>query len=121
MVIFLKLNKKFYYLGGLVIGTVNGLFGAGGGMIAVPLLQKMGIDGHKAHSSAVAIILPITFFSFLFYLYEGRVAFSEGLPFIIPGILGAAIGPFLLTKIKTRLLRRIFGALIIYAGLRMIL
>ena len=31
--------KIFSYLGGILIGAVNGLFGAGGGIIAVPILE----------------------------------------------------------------------------------
>ena len=35
---------------GLAIGIINGLLGAGGGMIAVPLLQKLGLDRKQAHA-----------------------------------------------------------------------
>ncbi len=35
-----KINKKAVY-GGLGLGAVNGLFGGGGGMIAVPILADV--------------------------------------------------------------------------------
>ena len=34
--------KILSYIGGILIGAVNGLFGAGGGIIAVPILEKAG-------------------------------------------------------------------------------
>ena len=36
--------KIFSYLSGILIGAVNGLFGAGGGIIAVPILEKTGLN-----------------------------------------------------------------------------
>ena len=119
---FLLKNKKgVFCILGLLIGTLNGLFGAGGGIIAVPFLRKMGIEGHRAHASSVAIILPLSLVSFIFYLIDGRLSFDQGIPYILPGIIGAIIGPVLLRKIPSKLLRKIFAILIVYAGIRMVL
>ena len=48
--------KKIF--AGVCIGIVNGLFGAGGGMIAVPILKYMGFERKDAHKNAIAVILP---------------------------------------------------------------
>ena len=58
----MKINKKSVVtaVSGVLIGAVNGLFGAGGGMLAVPLLTKLGLERKQAHANAVAVILPIT-------------------------------------------------------------
>lgn len=40
---FCKQNIKTAF-GGLTVGILNGLLGAGGGMIAVPLLKSMGLS-----------------------------------------------------------------------------
>ena len=111
------LHKLF---GGFLVGTVNGLFGAGGGMVAVPMLKKLGVDGKEAHSSSVAVILPISVFSLVIYLLKGRVVLSAGLPYIIPGLIGALIGTVVLTKIPEKWLRRIFVLFMIYAGGRLV-
>lgn len=107
-------------LGGLVIGIVNGVFGAGGGIIAVPLLEKNGLEAHRAHASSVAVILPLSVFSLILYLIGGRLHFSDGLPYILPGLVGALLGTAALKKISGKWLKRAFGALMIYAGIRMI-
>lgn len=49
---------------GTAVGLANSLFGGGGGMIAVPLLQRTGLDEKRAHATAILLILPISLFSF---------------------------------------------------------
>jgi len=108
-------------LSGLLIGTVNGLMGAGGGMLAVPLLKKCGMEQKDAHVNAVAVILPICVMSAGLYLYKGNVTFSDAFPFIPAGIVGSLAGTFIIRKISPVWLKRIFAVLMIYAGARLIL
>jgi len=106
---------------GLLIGVVNGLLGAGGGMIAVPLLKKMGLEQKQAHTNAVALILPISILSAILYLYKDYVNLSSALPFIPTGILGAVLGTYFLKKISPLWLKRIFGVFMVYAGVRLLI
>ena len=89
--------------------------------MAVPILKKSGMEDKTAHASSVAVILPISVFTLSLYLLNGRVEITEGLKFIPFGFLGALLGTKLLTKISTNWLRRIFGILIIFAGVRIFL
>ncbi len=114
-----KKTKNFF--GGILIGALNGMFGAGGGIVAVPLLRKNGIEDKSAHASSIAIILPISVVSLSMYILKGRVAITDGLPYILPGVVGAVLGTFILSKISKKWLHRVFGGLIIYAGIRLIL
>ena len=106
---------------GLAIGVVNGLLGAGGGMLAVPLLKKMGLKQKLAHANAVAVILPISILSAILYLCKDYVNLSDAVPFIPTGILGAVMGTYFLKKISPLWLKRIFGFFMIYAGLRLLI
>ena len=110
--IILRLNKKnlLSAAAGLAIGAVNGLLGAGGGMIAVPLLLKSGLKRKEAHANAVAGILPITLLSV-----------RASLIFIPTGVAGALLGTYCLKKISPLWLKRIFGAFMVYAGVRLLL
>ena len=106
---------------GLAIGVVNGLLGAGGGMLAVPLLKKTGLEQKTAHSSAVAIILPISIVSAILYLTKDYVNLSDAIPYIPTGVIGAIMGTYFLKKISPVWLKRIFGFFMIYAGVRLLL
>lgn len=105
---------------GLCIGVINGLFGSGGGMIAVPTLKKLEFDQKEAQANAIAVILPITVVSAIMYLYRGNVTFGEAFIYVPGGIIGSLIGTFLMRKISSVWLKRIFGAFMIWAGVRLL-
>jgi len=107
---------------GLASGAANGMFGSGGGMIAVPamvLLLKM--DEHKAHATAIFIILPLTLVSTWYYMSNNYVDWSLALKVTLGGMIGGYIGAKLLERCPAKLLRRIFAAVMILAAVRMIL
>ena len=57
-------KKKFSRLGaaaaGAGAGVANGLFGAGGGMVLVPALQKLtDVEEESLFPTSVAVILPL--------------------------------------------------------------
>ena len=106
---------------GILIGFINSFLGAGGGMVAVPLLNNLGLEEKKCHANAVAIILPITVVSAVLYLIKGYVSFSDALPFLPAGIGGAVLGSFLLSKISPVLLKKIFSVIMVYAGIRLLI
>jgi len=106
---------------GMVSGLANGLFGAGGGSIIVPGMQKfLKIEQHKTHATAIAVILPLTIVSAVIYLNQARAPWAVILWVSIGGTLGGFIGARLLNKIPGNLLHKIFGAFMIIAALRMI-
>ena len=115
------LKKIFYYILGLISGFANGLFGSGGGMIVVPMLEKADIEPQKAHATSLAIILPLSILSSIIYFNFGNFSFMEALKFIPGGIIGAIIGAIFLKKVPNILLKRIFGIIMIIAGVRLFL
>lgn len=108
-------------LGGLGAGLINGLLGSGGGMIAVPMLERAGVEASRAHATSVAIMLPLSAVSAVFYLMGDSVTFADALPYIPGGVIGALLGVLLLRRIKPALLRRLFGGVAVYSGLRILL
>ena len=107
-------NKKISTaLFGVAIGFINGLLGAGGGMLAVPLLKKYGFTQKSAQQNAIAIILPITAVSAGIYLYKDYVNLSDSFVYIPTGVLGAVIGAYILRKISPVWLKRIFGGFMV--------
>lgn len=116
--------KKFINVknifGGILIGIINGLFGAGGGMIAVPVLKKLGFSQTKAQSNAIAVILPISLISAALYLFRGNVNLGDALIYVPGGIIGTLVGTYVLSKIPQKWLKRIFGAFMVWAGIRLL-
>ena len=116
----MKNKKIFNALFGALIGFINGLLGAGGGMLAVPLLKKYGLSQKAAQQNAIAIILPITAVSAVMYLYKDYVNLSDSYAYLPTGFLGAIIATFLMKKISNKWLRRIFAFFMLYAGARLL-
>lgn len=116
-------TKRFLkYLGiGLASGIANGLFGSGGGTIAVPaMVYLLEEEEHRAHSTALLIILPLTLVSSYFYLSNNFVNWDITWKAMVGGVAGGTIGAFLLNKCPSGALRKIFGIFMIAAAYRMI-
>lgn len=113
-----KKNKKISLLG-LIVGLINSLLGAGGGMLAVPILKKSGLSQTEAHATSIAVILPITIISTVIYAIKGNVPFDGNLWFLLYGAIGAVIGGIILKKIPQKVLKKIFACFIIWAAIRM--
>lgn len=105
---------------GVAVGLVNGVFGAGGGMLAVPLLKSNGLSQKSAHANAVAVILPITVISAVLYLVKGTVTLSDSFVFVPTGLLGSVIATFVLKKFSNAWLQKNFALFMIYAGVRLL-
>jgi uncharacterized membrane protein YfcA len=115
-----KKSKILSFAFGIAIGIANGMLGAGGGMVAVPALKKLGLNQNKAHANAVAVILPITVFSASVYMIKDYVNIKDAFIFMPFGIVGSVLATWLLKKISPNLLRVVFGGFMIWAGVRML-
>lgn len=114
-------NKAKLISIGVITGFINGVFGSGGGIIVVPaLIFLLKVDDHKAHATAISIILPLSIISSIIYFVKGSIPFKIAIPVSIGGVLGGYIGAKTLNKIPAKLLRKIFGCVIIYTAIRMI-
>ncbi len=115
-------NKNNFKLSifGLVIGVLNGLFGAGGGIAAVEFLKHFSLDQKRAQTTSIAIVLPLCTLSALLYSRHQQIDFKTMLILIFSGIVGAALGTILMKKVSLSTLKKIFCGFLIYAGVRMI-
>ena len=114
-----KKSKWMYALPGTVAGAVNGLFGAGGGMVLVPLLIKMtDIEEESIFPASVSIILPICIVSLSFSAMNGVFAWNEALPYLIGSTFGGVLAGIFGRKIPVKWLHRLLGILILWGGVR---
>ena len=103
---------------GFISGLLNGLFGSGGGLAAVPLIESQGIQPKKAHATSVALIFCLSIITALVYFFNGFIDIKSTISYIPGGIAGAVTGTFLLKRINNSILRRIFGAIMIISSIR---
>ena len=107
--------KTKYALSGTAAGLVNGLFGGGGGMVLVPLLNGWcGLAGKQAFATCVAAILPLSAVSAAF-------DWAAALPYLIGGLVGGLVGGRLFHRVSVTWLRGLFAAFLLYGGVRYIL
>ena len=107
---------------GAAAGLTNGLFGGGGGSVLVPLLTRLcGLDQRRAFATSVAVILPLCALSAALYWWKGGLDLGEALPYLLGGALGGWAGGKWFRGVKLPWLKRIFGLLLIYGGLRSLL
>lgn len=110
----------------LMAGVVNGLLGAGGGVIMLYLVRAMlrqrgdGEGEQKdAFASVVAIMLPVSIISALSYAARGSLDMRELQILTVPALVGGVIGAFLTDRLPVRVVRLVFGILVIVSGVRM--
>ena len=116
-----KKKKKVLMISGTIIGAINGIFGGGGGMIAVPLMVKfLGYDNKTAHATAIAVILPVSIFTAVVYLISGAFSIVAGL-WTSAGVIGGGIvGAILLKKLNANSVGKIFAFVMLFSGLKLL-
>ena len=109
-------NTMGAVLAGLGAGAINGLFGAGGGMVLIPLLSLLtDWEDGKIFGSSLGVILPICLVS----LATGpALPFQEALPWLLGSGLGGIAAGLWGKKIPVKWLHRGLGILIIWGGVR---
>jgi len=107
---------------GTVAGVANGFFGAGGGSILVPGLEKfIPLETHKAHATALAVMLPLSAVSVIVYSFSGKVDVNwlTVLYVSLGGVAGGIIGAKLLSKLSAAWLNILFGLFLAAGAIRM--
>lgn len=116
-----KLNKKAVG-GGFALGAINGLFGGGGGMIAVPILTDvLGYPRKQAHATAILIITPVCLISAITYIVNGFTDLSIIIPAALGNVAGGLLGAQLLGKLPKIWVDITFIAIMLIAGVRMVI
>ncbi|MFM2339281.1 MAG: hypothetical protein RL115_2474 [Bacteroidota bacterium] len=117
-------NEKVFQLVllGLLIGTVTGLLGAGGGFLIIPsLVLFLGLPMKTAVGTSLLIIAINSLFGFLFSLKQFEYNWTILILFTILATMGIFIGSRLADKIPGGSLKKGFGWFIVIMGLYIII
>ena len=115
-------NWFLYVLIGFGGGTLSGLLGIGGGIVIIPLLLLMGLPQLTAQGTTIALmVLPIGILGAMEYYKHGHVNIYIGLLIVAGFFIGNYFGAKGAMKIPTTTLKRIFGVIMIFAAIRMMI
>ena len=106
-------------LAGLIAGAVNGLFGAGGGMVLVPLLTMLtNLADEEVFPASISIILPICIVSLAVTARTTGLDLHTALPYLFGSAAGGILAGRFGKNIPVAWLHRGLGILILWGGYR---
>jgi len=117
---FIKTHKAWtFILCGAIAGTTNGLLGAGGGMILVPLLTWFtDLRDEEIFPASVCIIAPLCVVSLCITIDIHNFSWSAALPYLVGSAIGGILAGIFAKRIPTKFLHRLLGVLILWGGIR---
>ena len=107
------------FLASIFIGFLSAIFGLGGGFLIVPFLTFLGVPIHHAVGTSSFVIIFSSLSSVFEYRKQKRVNYKAGILIAVPSIFGAYIGAWLTSYISSKLLKIIFGFLLLIVSFRM--
>lgn len=106
-------------LSGILVGTLSGFFGIGGGMILIPILMLLGLDIKTAIGiSIVQMVFSSVYGSYLNHK-KGSLIIGEGIWVGIGGFVGGFMGAYLSHLLSSSSLEYLFLGLLIFALYRL--
>lgn len=106
---------------GLVLGTISGMFGAGGGvMFLLVLMLVLKYPTHMAIGTSTLIMAFTAFSGTLGYAFHGHVDFPSGLVIAVGSIAGGLLSARFANQASEKMLNRIVGSVFACLGIVMI-
>lgn len=110
---------------GLGAGFLNGLLGAGGGILIVfglrHLFKNKVADGRCFYATALSVMLPLSLLSTFQYLHGGHLPTQTAGIILLPSLLGGLLGGLLLHRLSIRMLSRVFAGIVLLSGVMLFL
>lgn len=103
---------------GTVLGFLSGLGIGGGSLLILWLTMVLGMEQDTARSINLLFFLPSALIACFFRMKQGVIRWSSVLPAAIAGCIAAGICSLISTEMDLKLLKTLFGILLILAGLR---
>ena len=105
---------------GILVGTLSGFFGIGGGMILIPILISIGIEIKSAIGISIVQMVFSSFYGSYLNYKKGSLILSEGIWVGVGGFTGGSIGAIVSNRVPETILEYLFFGLIIFALYRLL-
>lgn len=108
---------------GLLAGILSGLVGVGGGIIMVPMLVLLlGFSQHQAQGTSLTVlVVPVTALAVFNYYKEGYINWKYAAIIAVFFVVGSYFGSKLAVGIDQKMLKKIFGVILILVAGKMLL
>jgi uncharacterized membrane protein YfcA len=108
---------------GILAGVISGLIGIGGGIIIVPaLVLFFGFSQELAQGTTLALMVPpLGAFAVMTYYRHGYVDVKTAALICLGFLAGSILGADIAVKLPGEILTRVFGAVLVVIGLKMLL
>lgn len=106
---------------GITAGLVGGMAGIGGGLVIVPLLiMFMGMSQHQAQGTSIGtLVIPVALLAAINYSKAGYINWKFVVFLAVSFMVGSYFGSKLAISLDAKLLKRIFGTVMIIAAIKM--
>lgn len=106
---------------GTVLGFLSGLGIAGGSLLILWLTLVLGMDPATARGINLLFFIPSSLTAGYFRWRQGSLRIRKIAPAMLAGCLSAILFSWLGINLDTELLKKLFGVLLITAGIREVL
>jgi hypothetical protein len=107
---------------GVVSGVVSGLFGVGGGVVMVPaMMYFLGLPVKTAIGTSLMVIIPVAVSGSYKHFVQGNLDWRTAVSIAPMAIVGGYTGAWLTSVLADATLKRLFGAVLVVVGLRLLL
>ena len=116
------LSFLFIVVLGFGAGILTGIMGVGGGVVMVPMMVLLlGVSQHLAQGISMLVIIPTVMVAILKLRNSNLFEYRTALLLAAGSIAGSLLSSNFVQLIDGMVLKRIFGVLVVYSSIRMIL
>ena len=106
---------------GTILGFLSGLGIGGGSLLIIWLTVVLNTDPLTARSINLLFFIPSALIACYFRIRQGDLDLKPLFPAIIAGCISAAVFSWISTIVNTDILRKLFGIILLAAGIREVL
>jgi uncharacterized membrane protein YfcA len=111
-------STPFAILIGTILGFLSGLGTGGGSLLILWLTLGLGMAQDNARVINLMFFIPSALVACIFRWKQGHLEIKKILPAIVAGSISAALFSILGNRMDTSLLRKLFGTLLLFTGIR---
>ena len=116
------LSFLFIVVLGFGAGILTGIMVVGGGVVMVPMMVLLlGVSQHLAQGISMLVIIPTVMVAILKLRNSNLFEYRTALLLAAGSIVGSLLSSNMVQLIDGVILKRIFGVLVVYSSIRMIL